>query len=228
MANLQGFALNPDVKETGGEFTVVPPDHYEVCITIDRLKDTKSGEGKFLELTLEIMKGEYAGVEIIDRLNLLNPSEKAQQIGQGTLRRITSLCGQNWPIDDTRRLWGIPLRVKVGVQEFESNTSGETLKSNEVRSYSAPREYEPPIATQATGQARNKQYDHPANEVERFRNPPEYEVTEDDSDTSDEWDPKYVNEWAHSPAFQDSQANEVDRDQQAKDWGEKVGPQKSK
>ena len=136
MAQLGNLGLDPNVPESNGEFTVLPAGKYEMVIKQDVLKDNSKRTGKLLELTLEVIKGEYSGTEIIDRLNIINPSDVAQKIGQGTLKRICNLCGVPFPPDDSRKLWGIPIMVKVKVTEFESNTTGEKLQSNKVTSYS--------------------------------------------------------------------------------------------
>jgi hypothetical protein len=139
MANLSGIAFNKDVKENTGEFIILPLGKYQAVILRDELKPTKNGNGKFLELTLQIQSpGEFRHIEIIDRLNILNPSEIAQNIGQGTLKRICSLLGVVYPPDDSRKLWGKPMTISVKIKEFISNTTGEELQSNEVTGYSKP------------------------------------------------------------------------------------------
>lgn len=143
MADLSGINLDPNVKESG-DFEVVPEGKYPVVIINDELKDTKAGTGKYLEITLQINKGEYRGTELTDRLNIQNPSGEAVRIGQGTLKRICSVCNVPFPIQDTRKLYGRPMTAKVKIKEFQSNTTGNLLQSNEVSSYSRPmNDYKP-------------------------------------------------------------------------------------
>ena len=139
MANLSGITFDKDVKEQTGEFIILPPGKYQAVITKDELKNTKAGNGKLLELTLQIQDaGEFRYHELIDRLNILNPSEIAQNIGQGTLKRICNILSIPFPPADSRKLWGKPMTINVKIKEFESNTTGETLQNNEVSGYSRP------------------------------------------------------------------------------------------
>ena len=139
MATLTGLNINPDVAESGSDFTVLPPGKYQAVIICDELKDTKAGTGKILVLRLQVQdRGEFFGTEIIDRLNIINPSEKAQAIGQGVLKRICNLLSVPFPPPDTRKLYGRPLTVTVKIEEFESNNSGKTLQSNKVSGYGKP------------------------------------------------------------------------------------------
>jgi len=65
----------------------------------------------------------------------MNPSQVCQQIGQGTLKKICTLCGVQYPPDDTTVLYGKPMEVAIDIQTFTSNTSGNELQSNVVKSY---------------------------------------------------------------------------------------------
>ncbi len=135
MANLVGLSIDPDVKESSGAFVVLPKGTYKMVITGDELKETQKG-GKMLVLDLQVVDGEYAGTGIIDRLNIINASEVAQKIGQGTLKKICSVCSVPFPPKDTAKLYGKPMNVTVDVTEFESNKeAGKMLQSNEVKKY---------------------------------------------------------------------------------------------
>jgi len=147
MAQLSGLNINPDVPESGGDFVVLPPGKYQAVIIGDTLKDTKAGTGKILEVRLQIQdRGEFYGTEIIDRLNIINPSEKAQAIGQGVLKRICNLTGAPFPPPDTRKCYGKPMTITVKIEEFESNNSGKMLQSNKVTGYAKAGKSTPPPA----------------------------------------------------------------------------------
>jgi hypothetical protein len=135
MANLAGLPIDKDVKENLGKFVVVEPGKYRVVVISDELKDTKAGTGKLLELKLQIITGPNKGTELTDRLNIVNPSSVTQGIGQGTLKRICSITGVPFPPADTRKCYGIPMIVDVVVEEFQSNTTGDMIPSNKIRSY---------------------------------------------------------------------------------------------
>ena len=135
MADLSGANLDPNVEESSGGFTVVPEGKYQVVIVGDRLKDTKAGTGKILELKVQIVEGEHRGTTIVDRLNIVNASSVAQQIGQGQLKRICNLCGVDYPPASTDGLIGKPMLATVKIEEFTSNNTGNLLQSNKISGY---------------------------------------------------------------------------------------------
>jgi len=135
MANLNGLSLDPNVQESNGEFTVLPAGRYKAALVGDELKDNKAGTGKILVLKIQIVEGQFASEIVNDNINITNPSAKAQAIGQGTLKRICNLCNVQYPPADTAGLMGKPMVVTVGVEEFISNASGKTLKSNKIKKY---------------------------------------------------------------------------------------------
>ena len=134
MASLAGLTLDPDVPESGSGFVLLPPGKYAAVINKDELKSNSKQNGKLLVLSLQITEGEFTGVEVVDRLNLLNPSVIAQKIGQGTLKRICGLCNVPYPPNDSRVLWGVPLTITVKNEEYQ-NASGETVNSNKITGY---------------------------------------------------------------------------------------------
>ena len=135
MANLNGLGIDPDVKESTGEFIVIPEGQYQAVILADELTENKAGTGKLLVLQWQIVEGKFTGHELIDRLNILNQSVKAQSIAQGTLKRICNCCNVQFPPSDTRKMYGIPMTVTVGVEDFISNTTGKNLQSNKISKY---------------------------------------------------------------------------------------------
>ncbi len=137
MADLQGFNLDPNVAENTGDFTVIPESWQKFVIVGDELTDTKAGNGKMLILMLQIVEGQHAGEIIKDRLNIINPSEVAQKIGQGTLKRLCNLTGVPYPPPSTEKMYGKPIMGKVTIEEFKSNTTGKDLKSNKISKYEA-------------------------------------------------------------------------------------------
>ena len=134
MANLQGINIDANVPEAGS-FTIIPPATYKAVIAGDKITTTKDGRGKMLELTVQIIEGPYTGLTIIDRLNIVNASQQAQNIAQGTLKRICGVLRAPFPPQNTDSLMGKPMLVTVGVEEFTSNKTGNVLKSNKIKNY---------------------------------------------------------------------------------------------
>lgn len=134
MANLQGINIDANVPEAGS-FTIIPPATYKAVIAGDKITTTKDGRGKMLELTVQIIEGPYTGLTIIDRLNIVNASQQAQNIAQGTLKRICGVLRAPFPPQNTDSLMGKPMLVTVDVEEFTSNKTGNVLKSNKIKNY---------------------------------------------------------------------------------------------
>jgi len=134
MANLFNLGLDPDVKEQQ-DFTIIEPGNYRAVIVKDDLKSTRNGNGKYLEIEIQIIEGKYSGEKIIDRLNIINQSMQAQNIGQGKLKRICKMLDAQYPPADTSDLYGKPFEILVDIEEFISNNTGRTLQSNKVKSY---------------------------------------------------------------------------------------------
>ncbi|OGS40510.1 MAG: hypothetical protein A3K77_00765 [Euryarchaeota archaeon RBG_13_31_8] len=133
MADLSNTQIDQNVPESGS-FTVLPEGFYLCVIINDEIKDTQKG-GKMLEINLLVIDGQYKGETLTDRLNIINASSIAQKIGQGTLKKLCRLTGLEFPPKNTAGWKGKPLMVKVGIQKFNSNTTGKELESNEVKDY---------------------------------------------------------------------------------------------
>ena len=124
--NISGFDANTVEPNS---FDVLPAGEYEACITASQVKPTSNGSGKYLELQLQILNGEYQNRVLFDRLNLWNPSEKATQIARGTLSSICRAVGILTP-NDSSELHNKPLRIKVTVRK-----SDEYGDQNDVKAY---------------------------------------------------------------------------------------------
>jgi hypothetical protein len=136
MANLSDLGLDPNVKENTGEFILLPAGKYPMIIINDLLKDNSKKTGKVLEVTLQVSEGEFEGEELRDWWNLINPSADCQRIGQGTFKRVCNCVDVPFEkaAEDTRRIWGIPLTVKV--KQVESEYNEEKRMQNKITSYS--------------------------------------------------------------------------------------------
>ncbi len=136
--NLSGFDAGAVQPNQG--FDVLPAGEYDVCIVSSAIETTAKGDGKFLKLELQVLNGEFQNRRVFDRLNLWNPSAKAQEIARGTLSAICRAVGVLTP-NDSSDLHNKPLRVKVTVRK-----SDEYGEQNEVKAY-RPRNGQPQVAT---------------------------------------------------------------------------------
>jgi len=108
----------------------VPAGDYLVYISDSEMKPTAAGTGYYLQLTLDIIEGEFAGRKIFDRLNLDNPNQQAVEIAQRTLSAICHSIGV-MQVADSAQLHDKPLIAKVVVKP----PRGEYGPSNEVKGY---------------------------------------------------------------------------------------------
>jgi len=127
--NFDANTVDPNVG-----FDPIPAGKYNAVIVDSEMKATKTGDGKYLELTFEVLDGEFKGRKVWSRLNINNPNEKAQKIAQAELRHICEAINV-MVIQETSQLHNRPLEITVKCKE-RKDTSEIT---NEVRVY-APKD----------------------------------------------------------------------------------------
>ena len=136
MADLAGLDFNPDNIEIKKRGTLLPPGGYEMCITKSDVIDNKNADGKILELHWTVLSGYHVNDIIKDFINLTNPSEMCQRIGQETLARICKAVGHTGKLPNSNMLHGVPCWNKV-IQE-DSKTlkdDGTPFKNNRIKDY---------------------------------------------------------------------------------------------
>lgn len=120
-----------DVKED--EFSVLPAGEYLVKVTNAVVKDTKHGDGKYIETELVVTQGEGEGRKLWERFNIQNPNEKAVEIGKKQLKKLLVSAGANPVLSDVNELCGLTAVANVAVK-----TDPQWGDSNEVRFFRAP------------------------------------------------------------------------------------------
>ena len=128
--NLSGFdAGTVDPTTT---YEPIPAGWYKAVFTESEEKPTKAQTGSYLQLSAEIIEGEFQGRKLIERLNLNNPNSTAVEIAQRTLSAICRAIGVMTPRDSTD-LHDKPFMVKVKVKPGDGNYG----PSNELAGYEA-------------------------------------------------------------------------------------------
>ena len=117
MASLSFSTANQDEME---DFTVIPVGQYNAQIVKSEIKDTKSGDGKRLNLQFKIIDGDCKGRIIFNGLNIANPNPVAVEISLKELTSICKACGKN-EIEDSAELHGIPLTIHVKIKAAQGN-----------------------------------------------------------------------------------------------------------
>lgn len=139
MANLNGFDAN-DVEPAVG-FDPIPSGRYAAIITGSEMKPTKNGNGQYLELTFQVLAGDFKGRLLWARLNLDNPNALTVKIARAELSAICRAVGVMAPKDSVE-LHNLPLVIKVSSKQRDDN--GEL--TNVIKGY----EKKDGVATTAT------------------------------------------------------------------------------
>ncbi|XZE55949.1 DUF669 domain-containing protein [Planctomycetaceae bacterium SH139] len=145
MANLQGFDAN--TVEPADDLEPIPAGKYVAVIVDSEMKPTKSGAGNYLQLTFQIVEGEYSNRLLWVRLNLDNPNATAVEIARRELSAICRAVGMLTP-DDSTDLHNLPCVIAVKLKR--RNDTGEL--QNEVKGYFKKDAIaEPIVASKASG-----------------------------------------------------------------------------
>lgn len=90
----------------------VPDGWYEAKVVDTKIVPTKDGSGTRLNLTHEVLSGEFKGRKVFSGFNIKNQSEKAQEMAQ---KDLSALCHAVSVLNlrDTQQLHNIPHRIKV-------------------------------------------------------------------------------------------------------------------
>ena len=144
MANLNGFDANQ--VEPADDLEPIPTGKYVAVITDSEMKPTKSGTGNYLQLTFQIVEGEYANRLLWVRLNLDNPNATAVQIARRELSSICRSVGVLVPTDSAD-LHNLPCMIHVRVKR--RSDTGEL--QNEIKGYSKKDAVAQPIAASDVG-----------------------------------------------------------------------------
>jgi hypothetical protein len=143
MARLDGFDAN--TVDPMQDFDAIPAGDYLVVMTDSDWKPTKAGTGRYLELTFQIIEGDYEGRRLWTRLNLDNPSEKAVEFARAELSSICRATSVMAP-KDTAELHDRPLIATVKCKRRDDN--GEV--GNEIKAYAPKAAVTPPRTDDTT------------------------------------------------------------------------------
>ena len=118
MATLNNFDANQ--VDPSVALDPLPPGKYLAVVSESELKPTKTGVGKYLQLTFQIIDGEFKGRLVWARLNLENKNEMTVKIARGELSAICRAVGVMQPKDSVE-LHNIPLEISVGLKKRDDN-----------------------------------------------------------------------------------------------------------
>ena len=138
---LEGF--DASTVETSGDFDALPAGWYQVVINATEERETKSGNGSYLLLEMDVIDGPREGRKVFDRLNLNNPNQAAVDIANRQLAAICQAVGVLRP-KDSEELHDKPLEVKVVQKEYQGEMRNEVKAYRAVKgATSAPQQSRP-------------------------------------------------------------------------------------
>jgi len=179
MAQLNFDARQVDPQQS---FEPIPAGWYNMMIIDSEMKPTSNGHGAYLQLTLKVMDGQYAGRQVFDRLNIQHQNPVATEIAY---RRLSAYCHATGvlQIQDSQQLHGIPLKARVSVR---TDSTGQYDPSNEIKAVKpineetgtteapaqqAPAQQFPPQGFQQPQQAPQQQWRQPPAQQPQFPQP---------------------------------------------------------
>lgn len=146
-----GFDVTEVDASAPAEYDPIPEGEYTLKAVDAEEKNTSRGDGSYIKVKFEVVKGEHAGRLLWQNFNINNPSEKAQRIGRQQLVAWATACGKP-NADDTDKLLGKPFNASVSI---EPGTGGYK-PSNRIKVFlfdqgeaSAPVKKAPPAAKAA-------------------------------------------------------------------------------
>lgn len=114
-------------------------DGHPVIISASEFRAAKSGGNNgYLELTLQIIEGEYKGQSGSYRLNLFHDNAQVVDIASRQLSAICHVCNQMM-ISDSTQLHNIPFRAVVGLQKKQKADDPDYTEVKGVLDYSGNR-----------------------------------------------------------------------------------------
>lgn len=136
--------FNASEVEPSTGFSPIPAGKYVAVITDDEMRDTRNGRGRYLQLTFEIIEGEYSGRKLWTRLNLENENMDAVKIARADLSAICRAVGV-MQLQDTVQLHNLPLTITV---RLKKNKDTDEMQ-NEIKNYESKQAYNPAASASA-------------------------------------------------------------------------------
>lgn len=128
MANLVFDATQVAPQES---FTPIPAGIYIAQAIDSEVKPLKSGNGQALNLTFEVLDGQFKGRKVFSRLNIQHTNQQAEQIGQKQLSQLCHAAGV-LKVNDSAQLHQRPVRIKVKIRKDETGQYGD---QNEIAAF---------------------------------------------------------------------------------------------
>lgn len=119
---------NPSEVEASAPAESVPAGEYKVQVISSELKETKAGNGSFIEMVYLITQGEHENYKIWDRFNVDNPNQQAVDIGLRQFKQLAEACGKP-DCTDTEELHNKVFICTTGPQKNDPTRTEVKLRS---------------------------------------------------------------------------------------------------
>ena len=124
------FYVKDMPEQEGGDFSPIPAGEYTVEIKSAEIKQTKAGNGSYIDARMDVTEGKHAKRVLFANINIKNPSEVAEKIGRaqlGEIMRANNIAA----LQATDQLIGCTMIVRVVISEYKGEAK------NEVKGYKA-------------------------------------------------------------------------------------------
>jgi hypothetical protein len=109
------------VEEAG--FGLLPNGEYTVIVDSAVIKETKDGQGEFINMKLKVTEGNHSGRFLFTMFNIKNKNPEAVKIGMGSLKTFCKVSGRgDKPLTDVNDLVG---HIAVAVVKTKTDDYGE-------------------------------------------------------------------------------------------------------
>jgi len=133
MARLDiGFSAD-ELPESRGDYEPLPEGWYSAEIGDAEIRVTKDNTGQYIRCRYNITGPTKAGRVVFGNLNIMNKSQKAEEIGRQQLGELMRAVGIG-RLEDTDQLIGCPLQIKLSIRPAENGYAAQ----NDVRGFRAP------------------------------------------------------------------------------------------
>jgi hypothetical protein len=144
MARLDiGFTAD-ELPESRGEYEPLPEGWYSAEIGAAEIRTTKEGTGQYIRCRYNITGPTNSGRVVFGNVNIMNKSQRAEEIGRQQLGELMRSVGIG-RLEDTDQLVGCELQIKLSVREAEKGYPAQ----NDVRGFKASSSAAPTVAVPA-------------------------------------------------------------------------------
>ena len=123
------------------DFELLPSGRYVTACEDAVVKETKAGTGEYIELKLTVLSPKpFEGRKLWTRFNVVNPSEKAQQIGRDQLKTFMTMGKVKNPnkLENVTDLIGLKTVSVVQKLEDAYGEKNEVKRFEEIKASGQP------------------------------------------------------------------------------------------